>query len=81
MLILADEPTGNLASQQGEEILGILQELNDDGITVIMVTHEPDVARHAKRIVRVRDGIVVDDERVANPTRAADILRGASEGS
>jgi putative ABC transport system ATP-binding protein len=78
-LILADEPTGNLASRQGEEILEIFQELNESGITVVMVTHEPDVARHAKRIVRVRDGRLVSDEKVANPVQAKDLLREMPE--
>lgn len=74
-LILADEPTGNLASRQGEEILQIFQELNDAGITVIMVTHEPDVANHGKRIIRVRDGRLVEDEQVTTPLRAIDVLK------
>jgi len=78
-LILADEPTGNLASRQGEEILQVFQELNDAGITVVMVTHEPDVARHAKRIIRVRDGRVVDDEQVAGRLSAAEVLRSTPE--
>jgi len=73
-LIFADEPTGNLATRQGEEILHIFQDLNDSGITVVMVTHEPDVAQHAKRIIRVRDGRVVDDDKVDKPVRAADLL-------
>ena len=80
-LILADEPTGNLASRQGEEILQIFQELNEGGITVVMVTHEPDVARHAKRVVRVRDGRLVSDEKVPNSVLATDILREMPEES
>jgi len=74
-LILADEPTGNLASRQGEEILQIFQELNAAGITVIMVTHEPDVADHGKRIIRVRDGRLVADEQVTAPLKAVDVLK------
>jgi len=69
-MILADEPTGNLDSRSSAEILAIFQRLNDLGKTVIMVTHEPDIAAHCRRIVRMRDGIVSSDERVANPRRA-----------
>lgn len=74
-LILADEPTGNLATRQGEEILQIFQELNDSGITIVMVTHEHDIAQHAKRNVHMRDGIVEEDEIIESPVVAADILR------
>lgn len=74
-LILADEPTGNLATRQGEEILQIFQEMNRAGITVVMVTHEPDVGEHAHRIIRVRDGRVVNDEKVAKPVLASDLLK------
>jgi len=63
--ILADEPTGNLDSVTTEEILGLLDRMNAEGRTIILVTHEPDVARHTKRIVRFRDGHVQSDERVA----------------
>ncbi len=59
--ILADEPTGNLDSATTEEILELLQRLNDDGKTIIMVTHEPDVGDRTKRIVRLRDGLVISD--------------------
>ena len=58
-LILADEPTGNLDSKSSEEIMGILQQMNSEGITVIMVTHEPDIAQHAKRQIHMKDGKVV----------------------
>jgi putative ABC transport system ATP-binding protein len=74
MIIMADEPTGNLASKQGEEVMQIFQELNDSGITIVMVTHEPDIAEHAKRIVRFRDGKVVRDEAVAERLMAATLL-------
>jgi putative ABC transport system ATP-binding protein len=63
-LILADEPTGNLSSQQSEEIMQIFQELNDEGGTIVMVTHEPDIGRHCKRLVSIRDGRVVEDELI-----------------
>jgi putative ABC transport system ATP-binding protein len=73
-LLLADEPTGNLSSQQSEEIMQIFQELNDEGRTVVMVTHEPDIGRHCKRIVHIRDGRVKGDEQVANRLDARNIL-------
>ena len=78
-LILADEPTGNLATRQGEEILRIFQELNETGITVVMVTHEPDVGQHATRIIRVRDGRVVSDDKVTERLQAADLLNTLPE--
>ncbi|HET6383899.1 MAG TPA: ABC transporter ATP-binding protein [Armatimonadota bacterium] len=74
-IMMADEPTGNLASIQSEEIMQIFQELNDEGKTVIMVTHEPDIAEHAKRIIRVRDGRVVADETVQRRVLASEVLR------
>ncbi len=61
-ILLADEPTGNIASNQAEEIMAIFQKLNDDGHTVVMITHEPDIAEHAKRILHVKDGKLVRDE-------------------
>jgi putative ABC transport system ATP-binding protein len=63
-LILADEPTGNLDSRSGDEIMRIFQELNDAGITIVLVTHDDDIARHAKRVVRLKDGAIVRDEMV-----------------
>jgi putative ABC transport system ATP-binding protein len=60
-LILADEPTGNIASAQAEEIMAIFQKLNNEGHTIVMITHEPDIAQHAKRIIHVRDGKIVLD--------------------
>ena len=70
VLILADEPTGNLDSRSGEEIMGIFQDLNNAGITVAVVTHDENIAKHAKRIVRFRDGVVVSDEKVSSRTIA-----------
>jgi len=63
-ILLADEPTGNLDSKTSEEIMGIFQALNEDGKTVVLITHEPDIAQHAKRVVTVRDGRIQGDERV-----------------
>src|SRR2546423_307254 len=64
-LLLADEPTGNLDSRTSIEIMGIFQELNDRGITVLMVTHELDIARYCRRVVVMRDGVIRSDEPVA----------------
>lgn len=73
-LILADEPTGNLSSEQSEEIMQIFQELNDEGVTIVMVTHESDIGRHCKRRVFIRDGIAVTDEPISGRIMARDIL-------
>jgi putative ABC transport system ATP-binding protein len=64
-IIMADEPTGNLDTRSGEEVMEIFKELNAYGRTIILVTHEPDIADNARRIVVVRDGLVVRDERKA----------------
>ncbi len=62
-LILADEPTGNLDTRSSEDIMAIFDQLNRAGRTVVLITHEPDIARHTRRVVRLRDGQVVSDER------------------
>jgi putative ABC transport system ATP-binding protein len=69
-ILLADEPTGNLDTRTGDEILELFERLHERGNTLLVVTHEEDVARHARRIIRIRDGLVASDEPVANPTRA-----------
>jgi ABC-type lipoprotein export system ATPase subunit len=63
-LLLADEPTGNLHSDQGKAIMDIFQKLNDEGITIIQVTHSEENAKRGKRIVRVADGAIAADEKV-----------------
>jgi len=78
-IFLADEPTGNLDTRSGEEIMAIFQRLNREGATVLMVTHEREIAEHAGRIIHFRDGIMVRDEQVTSPVDAAgclDRLRG-----
>jgi len=65
-ILVADEPTGNLDTKSSIEIMRIFQQLNDMGTTVLMVTHEPDIAQHGKRIVTVRDGVINDDYIVRN---------------
>ena len=70
-LILADEPTGNLDSRTSIEVMALFQALNDQGITIVLVTHEADVAAYAKRIIEVRDGRIRRDEPVANRRNAA----------
>jgi len=82
-IVLADEPTGNLDSRSGEEVLALFQELNQAGVTIALVTHDREVAEHARRIVTLRDGRVVRDEPVGSPRDAREVLRqmpGEPEG-
>ncbi|MFA5012939.1 MAG: ABC transporter ATP-binding protein [Candidatus Paceibacterota bacterium] len=71
-VIFADEPTGNLDSKSGYQVMKLLQELNDKGNTIILVTHEKNTAEHAGRIIRVKDGIIVGDEKVGQRIFACD---------
>lgn len=76
-ILLADEPTGNIASAQAEEIMAIFQKLNDGGHTIVMITHEPDIAEHAKRVIHLRDGKIFDDsqqhqQRITKTNRKSD---------
>src|SRR4249919_150767 len=73
-VLLADEPTGNLDSKTSIEIMGIFQELNSRGITIVMVTHEPDIASYARRNVVMRDGLVRSDQEVSSRLIATDEL-------
>jgi putative ABC transport system ATP-binding protein len=73
-LLLADEPTGNLDSRTSVEVLALFQELNEQGITIVLVTHEPDIAQYASRIVEVRDGRIIRDHPVVGRRRAAEDL-------
>jgi putative ABC transport system ATP-binding protein len=79
-VLLADEPTGNLDSRTSIEIMAIFQDLNERGITVIMVTHEPDIAAYAKRNVMMRDGVILNDHPVSQRANAASQLRRRSNG-
>lgn len=76
-LILADEPTGNLDSRTSVEVMALFQELNDQGITILLVTHEHDIAEYHKRIIEVRDGHIIHDVPVANRRVAAEDLTTA----
>ena len=73
-VIMADEPTGALDTRTGEEIMAVFQQLHREGKTVVLVTHEPDIARHAERIIRFKDGLVISDEMVRDPVDARQAL-------
>ncbi|MBU4533702.1 MAG: ABC transporter ATP-binding protein [Eubacteriales bacterium] len=79
-IILADEPTGNLDTRSGEEIMAIFQELNRSGVTIVLVTHEPDIVRHTQRILHFRDGVLIREEGVDDPVDARDYLASLPGG-
>jgi putative ABC transport system ATP-binding protein len=74
-ILLADEPTGNLDSRTAVEIMEVLQELNEQGLTIVLVTHEPDIAQFAKRMIVFRDGKIRKDDSLLNRPRARDVLQ------
>jgi putative ABC transport system ATP-binding protein len=74
--VLADEPTGNLDTRTSVEILALLQQLNRAGLTIVLVTHEPDIANYASRTLLFRDGRLLNDQRAAAPLDAAQTLAG-----
>ncbi len=74
-IILADEPTGNLDTASGEEIMAVFQNLNREGATIILVTHEADISLHTKRMVKFRDGRLTTDQAIENPIDARDSIR------
>ncbi len=78
-ILLADEPTGNLDSRTSVEILEVFQKLNDDGLTIVLVTHEPDIAEFAKRSIHFKDGTIRRDELVKNRPIAAEALKNMPE--
>ena len=80
-LLLADEPTGNLDSRTSVEVMGIFQELNEQGLTVLLITHEQDIAEHGRRVVTFRDGVVLSDMPLARRRLARDELRAQEERS
>lgn len=76
-ILLADEPTGNLDSKSGQEVMALFQDLNRSGHTIIVVTHSEEIAKQCRRVVRMRDGYIIDDAPVDRPTAASDGLEDA----
>ncbi len=80
-ILLADEPTGNLDTRTSEEVIAVFQELNEQGKTVLLITHEHDVALHAKRVVAMRDGKIVSDERIEQVKALRSVARVPEEAT
>ncbi|MBU2548490.1 MAG: ABC transporter ATP-binding protein [Proteobacteria bacterium] len=78
-LLLADEPTGAIDTRTGLEIMALFQRLNRDGLTIVLVTHEPDIAEFAQRVLHFRDGRLMDDRLAASPPLAEDVLASMPE--
>ena len=78
-ILLADEPTGNLDTRTSIDVLSLFQELNDQGITIVMVTHEHDIAQYARRVVEMRDGLILRDYKVEKRHRAKEDLSSMAE--
>jgi putative ABC transport system ATP-binding protein len=76
-ILLADEPTGNLDSKTGREIMELLKQLNHDGMTIVMVTHNPECAHYAGRILRIADGLLSSEERISGPSIFGDGSNGS----
>lgn len=76
VLLLADEPTGALDTQTGVEIMSLFQGLNHDGITIVLVTHELEIARFSRRVLRFRDGRLINDEKIKHPNAVEKMLSG-----
>ncbi len=74
-ILLADEPTGNLDSRTSVEIMEVFQDLNDKGLTIVMVTHEHDIAQFGKRVMVFRDGKIRKDDALVNRPRASEVLK------
>jgi len=74
-ILLADEPTGNLDSRTSVEIMEVFQKLNDDGLTIVLVTHEPDIAQFARRGIQFRDGTIRHDEPIQDRPKASEVLK------
>lgn len=80
-ILLADEPTGNIASHQADEIMSIFQDLNNEGHTIVMITHEADIAEHAKRIIQIKDGKIVDDSSKHKQRKIKKMLHAINQES